>query len=200
MKTTEAQSTALLSLDLIVKRWKTLNDIQFLFDGDMAKKRGTLLLQAKPQLEHGKWTEWVKENCGITVAHASKLISVAQENVKGDPEITFYNKPTTIRDRAKASSEQRGKAQPRQAHVEAETSAIPAPSHLMSVHKVTALRELGIWIADIGVLCVTPESAKILLRYYIHKAHPDKGGTHERFILMQRVQQTLIEEGIIHED
>ena len=147
---------------------------------------GELMLEAKAQLEHGKFMPWIKTHFHMSQPHASHYMNLAKHEKQnlGTPKFSSisdfvrktsnpdYNKPHTVRPAAWDEPVKKTMDDPELIErIRRDTQSKLKESRLV--------RELGLKLIDIGY--------KVLST----KVHPDKGGNHDAMRRLNHVRDLL---------
>ena len=142
---------------------------------------GEKLLEAKAQMPHGEFTDWVSRNLTVTIQHARKYMALA-EHIEKEPARSFsslseferetgnpnYNRPSAWHEPVKEILNR----------VDTETLNLKR-DELTRADERDAQRRLALQLIDIGY--------KVLAR----KLHPDKGGPRVAMARLNAVRDRL---------
>jgi len=143
---------------------------------------GDKMLEAKPQLRHGEFQDWIKRNFKLSYRQAARYMDYANRTTKSAARVTF----TSLRDFERSENENVGTGkttwhEPVKAvidRVDTETLNLKR-AELMRDEERAAERKLALQLIDIGY--------KVLAR----ELHPDKGGSRVAMARLNAVRARL---------
>lgn len=140
------------------------------------RRVGTMLLEARPQVSHGEWNDWVKRNFGISRVSAHEYMALAEipKSIVRDANISTLSQITHSN-----AGRQAAWVQPVRQSIATFNVERMLKERESKEKEEKLLRALGLELIDIGY--------KVLAT----KLHPDKGGTAEGMARLTRVRDIL---------
>jgi len=146
---------------------------------------GAKLLEAKPQIAHGNFQDWVKRNIGVSMQTAEYYMRLADHAGQNPSALGFSSMSDFIRktsnpnyNRPPAPPSWHAPVQKIVSRVDTVTLNL-AREELKRADEREAQRKLGLQLIDIGY--------KVLAR----KLHPDKGGSRDAMARLNAVRDRL---------
>lgn len=148
---------------------------------------GEKLLEAKEQLKHGEFSDWVKRNIGVSMDQAQRYMALAK-HVEQKPLASGFSSLSDFVRQTSNPNYNRPPAGPEwKAQVEKIVERIDTDTlnlkreELKRADEREAQHKLALQLIDIGY--------KVLAR----ELHPDKGGSHEAMVRLRAVRDRLIQ-------
>jgi hypothetical protein len=146
---------------------------------------GQKMLEAKAQLDHGKFTAWVLRNFDIGIRHAQQYMALARATA--DPEMRDAIRFSNFREAVRETTDNPNYGKPASWRAEIvedlkrakEEAARHAAEELSRQQEREAERKLAVQLITIGFKALAS------------KLHPDKGGSRDAMQRLNRVRDRL---------
>jgi len=157
---------------------------QELTDGDRAglehyRQAGEMLLEAREQVQHGRWGSWLSKNFSLSDKTAWRYMRLAELPKSVVHDINDKTLAAAIGERQSDAARGRGAWQP----IRDITSKVPVNDFMQEQQQreeeVRLHREIAVQLVDIGY------------RALATRLHPDRGGSKDAMVRLNRVRDEL---------